>query len=87
MVHHLRAILRILALGGWPPPNKIAGASNAPSHHDHKGPKARLVHQPLAYGPRGPGGRGRWGGLVGGGGWRGDGERIDDNAYDVRDIK
>lgn len=74
MVYHLRAILIILALGGWPLPKQIAGTSNKkPSRDDHKAPKALRGHQLLDYGPRGPGGRGRWGGLGGeesGGGGR-----------------
>lgn len=70
MVYHLRDILKILPLGGWPPPNQIAAASKEPNRDDQKGPKARRGHQMLAYGPRGPGRRGRWGGLGGGGGWR-----------------
>ncbi|KAJ5956481.1 hypothetical protein N7501_010760 [Penicillium viridicatum] len=61
MVCHLRGILKILALRGWPPPKQIAGASSKePSCDDHKAPKALRGHQLLAYGPLGPGGRGRW---------------------------
>jgi hypothetical protein len=59
MVYHLRDVLGILALEGSPPPQKIAGASKAHGQEDQKGPKARRAHQLLAYGLRGPGGRGR----------------------------
>lgn len=66
MVYRLPGILIILALGGWPLPKQIAGTSSKEhSRDDNKAPKALRGHQLLAYGPRGLGGRGRWGGLGG----------------------